>query len=203
MQASTIYFDFDRTLLDTDGLKAEQARRIAKITYLSEEQVVEGMKKYIASLIDHLDFHPEEYANYLASLYSVPAGDVMKVYLADTSYFAGFVFPEVVEVLTQLQQRGVSLGIFSSAQYEYQLHKLKYSGVMQFFKHDSIIIHPRKLTPEIVTKVPNESLVIDDDLAVVQELQKSHLHVVPIWCNRKSADEASGIRTIHTLRELL
>jgi len=198
-----VFFDFDRTLIDTDLLKTEQTRRIARITSLSEKQVTEGMRLYIESLTDHFQFNPGGYANFLADLYSISSGDVMKVYLSDSSYISYFVFPEVPRVLTDLKENGWRLGIFSSAVFEHQLHKLKNSGVMKFFEENSIIIHPRKLTPEIVNKVPEGAYVIDDDIDIAAALKRHHAHVIPIWCNRKTNEEHPTIKTVHNLSQLL
>jgi len=86
MDRNVIYFDFDRTLLDTDALKAEQERRIAQITELTIEQVNEGMHAYIASLDTHLHFSPDGYAVFLANRFNIDQNQVLKV-LSSTRFF--------------------------------------------------------------------------------------------------------------------
>jgi len=203
MDCQTIYFDFDRTLLDTDALKAEQERRIAQITELSIEQVNEGMRHYIASLDTHLHFPPEGYAAFLANRFSIDQNQVLKVYITDSNYIAEYLFPEVLEVLAELKNRGVELGVFSGAMFGHQKVKIERSGITEFISWKSILVTPQKLDSQVLSKIPRNALVIDDDIAVVTALVTQAPTLVPVWCNRKTSDQATGLKTIHSLKDLI
>ncbi|MCC7304367.1 HAD hydrolase-like protein [bacterium] len=203
MKSQVIYFDFDRTLLDTDSLKQEQARRIAKIAQLSEEQVYQGMQQYIESIPNHLYFDVGGYALFLGNLYDINPSDVTKIYLTDCNYIADFLFPETLEVLKKLSREGYSLGIFSSAVPGHQKIKIENTGVLEYIPWSSVIISPNKLDTDIVAKIPNNTIVIDDDRTIIVELLEKHPHLTPVWCNRKTDEKIYGIRTIKNLSELL
>lgn len=198
-----IYFDFDRTLIDTDSLKDEQAKRIGAITGLTPEQTHEGMRAYIKSLESHLDFTPEGYATFLENLYGVNPGDVLKIYVTDSNYVADFLFPEVLEVLTTLKKEGYSIGIFSAAMPGPQILKIEKTGVYDLVDKHLIIIDPRKLGIDALSQLPDGVMIVDDDFEVVSRLNKYSPRFTPVWCNRKSGEVNSVICTIHNLRELL
>lgn len=203
MQNKIIYFDFDRTLIDTDALKVEQAERVAKITQLTVAQVQEGMKQYIASIDNHLNFDIGEYAAFLARQFDVNPSDVAKIYLTDCNYIANYLFPESLEVLEKLREAGFALGIFSGAVPGHQKVKIESTGVLEFIPWDSVIISPQKLQNAVVSKVPEGATIIDDDPNVIQYLVDNHPLITPIWCNRKTNETMPQVRTIKNLRELL
>lgn len=200
MTPHVIYFDFDRTLLDTDALKQEQASRVAQITGLTSEEVTRGMQLYVSS-INHLDFTPEGYAFYLEQLYGINPSDVLKIYVTDSNYIAGYLFPEVLPVLKKLSDQGMSLGIFSSAVPGYQLLKIERTGILEFIDRQPII-SPRKLEPECVRKLPEGAVIIDDDQEVINNLVENHPQLLSIWCNRRNGKNHPKVRTIHNLEEL-
>lgn len=200
---SHIFFDFDRTLIDTDALKAEQAHRIAKITQLSVEDIHAGMRQYIDSIQNHLLFSVEGYAQFLSDLYGVSPGDVLKIYLTDCNYIADYVFPEVYEVLQTLSENNVEMGIYSTANPGHQRIKVEHSGVLKYIPWHKVVIAPNKLAPEIVAKVPNKVTLIDDDLEVLTTFQRVRPDVEVLWINRKQSTSSFSGKMIYSLRELL
>lgn len=203
MKSKIIYFDFDRTLLDTDALKIEQANRISRIANITVDQVNEGMKLYIEAIIDHFEFTPEGYAVFLEELYGVNPSDILKIYITDSNYIADFLFPEVLEVLKCLKERGHELGIFSAASPGHQRLKIERTGVFEYIEKHLIIIDPKKMGIDSLEKLPDEVTVIDDDCEIIRKLSKYMPRFNPIWCNRKSIDVMQNIQTIHDLRDLL
>ena len=203
VKGRVIYFDFDRTLLDTDELKEEQARRIALIAELSLEQVNQGMKEYIQSLADHVDFSPEGYATYLAAHFGVVPSDVIKIYITDSNYIKDFLYPNTLSVLRKLKNRHNDLGIFSAAIPGHQRLKIERTGVLSYINPTRIIIEPRKLELSILSKLPEGAIVVDDDKQVILWLCEHAKQITPIWINRKTEELLSGVMTISDISELL
>jgi FMN phosphatase YigB (HAD superfamily) len=202
MEKKIVYFDFDRTLLNTDALKIEQTKRIAGITNLSIIQIEEGMRLYVESIKNHLDFTPEGYAEYLSKEYGCNLSDVLKIYITDSNYIGEYLYPEVLGVLEELKKIGYSLGIFSAAMPGPQRLKISRTGVFEFTEEHLIIIDPRKLGIEVLEQLPDGVIIVDDDLQVIEKLQRHSPRFVPIWCNRKNQDDLPKTRTIHSLKEL-
>lgn len=202
MKRRVIYFDFDRTLLDTDALKKEQATRIAAITQLTLQQVEEGMKAYVRN-VNHLEFTPEGYAAYMADIYAVNPGDILKIYVTTPSFIRQFIFPEVRETLNELVQSGWNIGIFSAAIPGYQRLRIEATGILDYVHSELIIIDPHKTGIEALEKLPDDVLVVDDDRTVIEKLMLHMPRFRPVWCNRKTSEKLDKIPTITNLREVL
>lgn len=202
MKSSVIYFDFDRTLLDTDSLKLEQANRVATITQLTAAQVEEGMRAYVSS-VDHLEFTPEGYAQFMAELFSVVPSDIIKIYLTTPSYIAQFVFPEVKQTLTELVKRGWKIGVFSAAVPGYQRLRIEATGILEYVEKELVIIDPKKTGIDALEKLPDDVIIVDDDKNVIEKLARHMPRFRPIWCNRKNSDTLITVPTISNLLEVL
>lgn len=200
MDRNVIYFDFDRTLLDTDALKAEQAKRIANNTGLTIEQVNEGMRRYVNSVSGHLQFSPDGFSIFLSQYFTLDPHLALNVYMSDPRYIATYLFPEVLEELTK---RGYRLGIFSAAMFGYQKVKIENSGVLNWIPWSSVLISPKKLEKEILSQIPDGATVVDDDISVVNTLMVRAPSLIPVWCNRKTEETHATCKTIKSLRDLL
>jgi FMN phosphatase YigB (HAD superfamily) len=147
-----ILFDFDRTLFDTDALKAKQSEMIATITGLSVEQVESSMLDYIKTLESHLDFTPEGYSLYLEKIWGVNPGYVLKIYFTDTNYIGNYLFPEVFDVLKELSTR-YTLGILTQSHPDHQRVKIERTGVYGFrFLYNSKKEKRSRTTQDTFTK---------------------------------------------------
>lgn len=198
-----LLFDFDRTLLNTDALKAEQTLRIARITRTTPEEILEGMRGYIATIPSKNDFSPEGYALFLQDNLGVNPSDVLKIYITVPSYVTGFLYPEALPIMTELRARGYRLGIYSEARKEHQRLKLERTGVLELCVQKYVIIAQKKVVDEVVLSLPQGTIIVDDDRGVIEGLQRYSSLIEPIWLNRKSNDSHPEVRTIFSLTQLL
>jgi FMN phosphatase YigB (HAD superfamily) len=197
-----IFFDFDRTLIDTDALKSEQAKRLANATQLTVEQVNGVMQSYISTLRDSYEFTIDNYIAALSSTYGVNPKEVEKVYFTETAYIADYIFPDVFPTLRQLKKKGVLIGIFSESNPKHQWIKFEKSGVLEFIDRQYIIVAKHKTEKQTISQLPKDVILIDDSLRVLDAMLTLAPDLKYLWLNRKSKDVHSIIPTIHTLNEI-
>jgi hypothetical protein len=70
----------------------------------------------------------------------------------------------------------------------------------KFFQEDYIFIHRRKTSDEVLSALPKNAMVVDDnhDLAV-----RLSSYVDAVWMNRRTDDDDPEVKTIHSLKDVL
>lgn len=88
--------------------------------------------------------------------------DTQKLYL-DSLY------PDAVTTLALLSKEYL-LGIFSQGYREFQENKLRQCGIMPYFKKEYIFIFPDKTLSSALKTLPENAVIIEDKLSVVQKI---------------------------------
>lgn len=199
----TVLFDFDRTLIDTDALKREQAKRVAQILGENIDTVEELMKAYIESLDSHLDFDITEYATFIHHRYHIPVEYIRNVYVNNPTYIRNFVYPEVIETLKILRQRGYVLGILSQASMESQRIKFEYSGVLSFMSPAYVSVVRRKTTEKALSIIDLGAMFVDDDWEVIEYVIRMRPDIRAVYIDRSNGNRCDYPLRITSLDKII
>jgi FMN phosphatase YigB (HAD superfamily) len=199
MNDNVIYFDIDRTLIDSVKIRENTRNNIVIKCGISREKVEEYINEYVVTLA-----HKNGYS-YVAMLrhLSQKSGidfDLLKQAHDRPENFEKSLYDDVVTTLTKLKENNI-LGIYSEGWDDYQLNKLKLSGIYKFFDRDKIIISRKKLSSELVDKMGN-AIVVDDWIEVIDYL-KNFPTITPIWLNLLDSKNNKTAKTIYSLSELI
>jgi hypothetical protein len=124
----------------------------------------------------------------------------LKNFLDSESIYNIYIYNDARDVLSQLAQ-GNNLGIFSDGDFNYQNKKI--SSIKEFFQDNLTFITIGKLMNGFLEKIPNGAMIVDDDKNVLEKLKQLRPDLELVWINRKDEEKIEGVRTIHTLREML
>jgi FMN phosphatase YigB (HAD superfamily) len=196
-----LLFDIDHTLIDTNKLKIIQLAELFKISGLRKEYFDKIKNGYIKSLASPIDFSPEDLSTVLSRSSGKNKAQFLSVFYSSPKVYRESLFAETFIVLESLQ-KNYSLGIFSEGKVTFQKIKLKHSGISKFFNPLYVYIFPRKTTDEIFYALPDEAIIVDDNIKKLEFLLKRPL-IKSVWLNRKSKTKHKIIPTIHTLEELI
>lgn len=195
-----ILFDIDRTLLNTQKFKTLYQQSILESIRVKKKDFLVTQSKYLSSLESSTDFDHKSYINFLGKNLKVSVKVIKRAFLK-RNLFVRSLFPECVSVLAKLHKRH-KLGVFSEGVRDYQILKIKMSGIYNFFDPKQIFIFRRKLETKNLQKLPKEVFIVDDKEEVIKALL-SYGGFEPVWLNLKSDRKLSGVLTVRTLRDLL
>lgn len=195
-----ILFDFDRTLFDTSLFGREISEKIEKLLNIPPGLFNNIKKQYQSKLLNPTDFDPDDFLLLLSKESSVSLQDLKKTFFKDSQCYKSAVYSEVIDVLKKLRKQS-ELGIYSEGVIDWQMLKLRNSGLIKFFDPKLIFIFRRKTLPEALAKLPKDCVIVEDNLQVIDELSQNKFN--SIWINRKDASLTENVRTIHTLDELI
>jgi len=194
-----ILFDIDLTLYDSLHFRQLYPPLMAQALGISLDELRETQTGYLNTLEKSTDFLPEEYLQHIAETHSFPYQKLHDIYY-DPGLFKASLYPDTVPALTRLKP-DFNLGIFSEGYRNFQITKLKYSGIYDFFDPEYIFIHRRKTDPETLSSLPDNSLIIDDNPVIIS-LLLINLPIKPIWINRKNNLKNPDIITISSLNDI-
>lgn len=186
----SVYFDFDKTLLDTNLFFSIL---MAALNEAYGKDLHPVLEQYENTLDSRILFNHEvcfwQIAFYLANEDTALGEQIHARILADflkkQDYYTPAIYPEVLEVLQQLQQSYL-LKIFTEGYPPWQRLKLLASGLGEYLNGG--IIAPSKRTPQIIQKIEEDSVVVDDNpdvIAVLLLSMQSGEAFTPVWLNRK------------------
>lgn len=78
-------------------------------------------------------------------------------------------YPDAIATLALLAKE-YPLGIFSQGYREFQENKLKQCGIVSYFKKECIFIFPDKTLTSVLDTLPENAVIIEDKLSVVQKI---------------------------------
>lgn len=110
-----------------------------------------------------------------------------------------FWIPETFDVFEKLKG-SYRLGIYSEGTKKFQNYKFDALEIIHLLDDDLIFIVDLKTNPEAVSKIPKNSIVVDDKESVCDCLTNSG--VKAIWLNKKDNQVSSKFQTIHSLTDL-
>lgn len=197
MEKQLILFDFDKTLFNIKSYFADQLFPAAERELKMSGNVLENISKdYRETLTRSTQFDPEGWLE-VAKRHGQFDVESFRELMTRPEFFQRAVFPEVFPSLTQLSQTYV-LGIYSEANYNWQMKKLELSGLINYFDQKYISISNDKTSDEVIADLPVGAIVIDDKLEVIAALKRRE-EVHPIWINRRGLQ---GLTNVHEIRDL-
>jgi FMN phosphatase YigB (HAD superfamily) len=192
-------FDIDLTLYDSLHFRALYPPLMANALNISLQELTRTQNIYLNTLEKSTDFLPQMYLRHIADHYKFPYRQLQAIYY-DPGLFRASLYPDTIPALQKLHPLYI-LGIFTEGNTDFQINKLKYSGIWDYFNQKYIYIHRRKLDPEIIVRMPPNATVVDDRLEVVEKLQPFP-RIQPVWLNRKNQITHLSVPTIHKLTDL-
>lgn len=194
-----ILFDIDKTLIDTDALRLLQRETLAQALGVSSQDIADRFMKYYGTLKDTSDFAPSDFLPYLSRTYQTSLENLREVFFAPLN-FQKVLYPDVVEVLSHLRNQGYTLGLYSQGDQEFQEHKMLANNLLTFFEKPHRHIMREKMDPSLIENLPENTVIIDDRVEVVQFLEQFP-NAIPVRMVR-DASSPLGYYTISSLRDL-
>ena len=107
-----ILFDIDETLINTDQLRILQRKTLADTLQKSDEDIANCFIEYYGDLEKTSDFDPDEFLAFASEKFGFPLEKLKDAFFQPTN-FQMVLYPEVVETLANLRNKGYTLGIYS------------------------------------------------------------------------------------------
>ena len=195
-----ILFDIDRTLFDTDKFVESTNKGLATLAKTTVQAVCQKKDEYIHSLAHDFLFRTQEYATHLGAFFNLLPKDILHEFLDNPEHYAHALYPDTLTTLQVLGKRSL-LGIYSEGEISFQHNKLHKTGLIHHMHPQHIHIYERKLTDDVVKKLPKGVIIVDDKLTVVEGL--TTYGVQAIWINRKTKEKHATIPTVFSLSEVV
>lgn len=200
VKSKTIYFDIDRTLIDSVKIREQTRSEIAQESGLSREKVEECINEYVSTLAHKNGYSYMEMLRHLSQESGIDI-EILRQSHDLPANFVNSLYNDTVKTLTKLKENNNSLGIYSEGWDDYQINKLKLSGIYKFFDEDKIIISRNKSVFKLVKQM-GQAIVIDDWPEVIDYLAQ-YPQITPIWLNLLDSRNHKTARTVHSLGELV
>lgn len=179
MAQSHIYFDIDKTLIDSTKLLSNCGAALEKAG-VKRDIFTQIVDEYVGMLPSKTSFNPETLLQKLSDATQIETA-TLQTHFWQAEAFAAAVYYDVIPTLQQAAKNH-QLGTFSQGVLDWQQKKLQLSGLEKFFVKDLILIAPDKLADSVVIRLAEKATVIDDKKDVVEHLRtkRSDLHVFRI-----------------------
>ncbi|HAV14890.1 MAG TPA: hypothetical protein DCX25_01020 [Candidatus Pacebacteria bacterium] len=198
--AGPILFDIDRTLFDTDRFIESTHKSLARLAKTTIGAVRQRKDEYTNNLSDDFLFRTRDYATNLGKAFHIAPEKILHDFLHNSAHYTQALYPDTLSALQALGEKNI-LGIYSEGEIQFQHNKLHQTGMMRYIHPDYLHIYERKLTDDVVKKLPKGTVVIDDKLTVVEGL--ASYGVQAIWINRKTKEKHARIPTVFSLSEVV
>jgi len=194
-----VLFDIDKTLFNSSVLMEGFNNRLSIETGVEVSTLINIYSDYISGLESRTDFEPSGFIKKLANETRIETKILNDIFF-DKRIYKKALYPEVIDVLKELKQSGISMGTFSEGRVNFQMEKLEMAGINHFFE-GPMIIERRKLSDESINRIPEGSIIIDDKRDVVEKLHLFKKFKL-FWINRNDNEKIPGIKTINNLLEI-
>ncbi len=202
MSKEVIFFDLDRTLIDTATINENCKKSTLLSSGINGQKYDECFQEYKNTLEHSADFDPNIFLEKMAKDLEVEKAK-LEIGFWNKDNFC--VYPEVFEVLSELAKNN-NMAIFSEGVRDgWQIVKINNTEISKFFDLKISLIERRKLNSEVISKIPFGATVIDDKRVVIEKLYETRPDLKLYWINRTDEQEIknSRVTTIQNLRELL
>lgn len=199
MNKKIIYFDIDKTLIDSNKLRELTRSGMCKELKLNREEINKIIDEYVNDLKYKNDFCREEMIKKI-SLKTGIKYSLLKNAHDKSIYYKKALYKEVIKTLIKLKKEGYQLGIYSEGFLKYQMDKLKLSGIYKYFDIEKINIERRKMDEKIVKKMDGAT-IIDDNIEVIKYLS-NFSSIINIYINRIDGKKHNIFNTIFNLNEI-
>jgi len=202
MNKETIFFDLDRTLVDTTTVNENCKNATLISSGIDYQAYDECFHAYRSTLEFSTDFNPVNFLNMMSKKSGIEKSKLAMGFWNKDNFC---IYPEVFEVLSKLAENN-NLAIFSEGvRDEWQIVKIKNTKIKKFFDLKISLIERRKLDIEVIAKIPFGATVIDDKKMVIEKLYETRPDLKLYWVNRIDQEkiENDRVATIRNLRELI
>jgi len=163
------------------------------------EEYRDTQNGYLNTLEKSTDFLPVKYLRHIAHTYSYPFQKLHDIYY-NPELFRASLYPDTIPALDKLKLKN-TLGIYSEGNHDFQITKLKLSGIFDYFDPNFIFIHRRKIDPVIISSLPENTTIVDDRTDVIDSLSQ-YANLSLVWLNRKDNSQHPFIQTVNILTSL-
>ena len=135
------YIDFDNTLYETAKLTSKMLTNVANVISLKTGKEYESIFEYVKNNFDSTNDNIFTYGKKLAEKYDVDGDDINDAINNAINNGRDFIFPDARLFLIKLKELGHKVYILTylpKTNQEYQMQKIKGSGIASFF--DGIIM---------------------------------------------------------------
>ena len=188
-----ILFDIDYTLINTSQLKENLIDVLTNIIQVKKNDFIKAMSLYTKNLKSSTDFRPEGYCLFLSKRFRCNHGKLLDAFYKSNKTYENILYPDTIKLLERLKEKYI-LGIFSEGYINFQLTKLKASGILPYFDKKYIFIGRRKLSKKCLDLIPANSIIIDDNKKVVDILTKNNIK--SLWVNRRDSIKQNSILSV-------
>jgi len=179
-----ILFDLDYTLIDTDLLRELTNLKICQAINLPNARIKKATKSFSFFLKKSIRFSPQKYARFMALELNQPKleNQILKVFSLKSLYQKSL-YPQTLPILKKLNAR-YRLGIYSEGVKEFQMAKLKLSGIINYLDRNLVFIYSDKTgkAGKLVKKF-SEIFFVDDNPKHIKDIALTGGNR-PIWLKR-------------------
>jgi len=197
MNNSILLFDIDYTLFNTDIFRNKIIEETLSQFKLDEKRVRQFYFEYERNINTPVGINIKHFTEQIGKEFNLSPELLFSIMMERKRLYFESLYPDTVSTLTLLS-KGYVLGIFSQGYRSFQENKLKQCDIISYFKQENIFIFPDKTLESVLKTLPENAIIIEDKLSVVQ-LIKSPLKAIHI--NRKEGQSTHSL-SINTLAEL-
>lgn len=179
-----ILFDLDRTLFDTDWFGVRMRQILEEMTGFKYEVIQARIDVYKNGLESNLWFDFRELVKDFADS-DEEYSKIVHAFVSDQTAFR--VYDDVRDCLSNLKDKGYTLGIFSEGVEWFQEIKLDKIGIRKYLGSELLFIGLNKRTKEFLDQIPEGAVIVDDNPEVIEVLENDG-RFVPVWLNRKGLE---------------
>ncbi|MFA5532126.1 MAG: hypothetical protein WDA13_00815 [Candidatus Shapirobacteria bacterium] len=196
-----ILFDLDDTLMDTKKLSRLLYEDISKTTGIDIKEIIRLKDEYKLGLECHTDYYPDDLLAYIHEKTGKRIEPSQNPF-NKKSIFKEALYVETIETLREL--RGFyNLGTLTEGHNDYQFNKMSFSGIINFIDPKLIYIARRKLSNEVLDRIPDGTTVVDNDREVVKKLHNTNkgkrLNIFLLEKDISESEKVEGIEIIESL----
>lgn len=196
-----IIFDFDHTLFDTKRFFLFFEKKFVEKFNLKKEIFEKSFKKSKNNF-----YKPQKHFLLLSKKIKVFSKKDFEKELFSLlkKYSKKFLYPEVLEVLNKLK-KDFSLYLISFGEKNFQMEKIKGSGIGKYFK--KIIITSKRDKTPIIKKIlqrDKKAVFVDDDQETIKKVKENFPEIFVIMIDREKKKKDKGLADllITNLKEL-
>lgn len=186
-----IFFDFDDVLFYTDPFIHGKQEIFARygIPYDMYRMTYEQSKSGNENTLQIYDM--DAHIHILKNMFSDLNEEGIRHDMENLSVQSGkFIFPDVSEIVQQLKSEGHWLGIVSYGQSDFQMSKIRHSGLVPYF--DKIIVGKERksiMLQPVISKISDGDKIwfLDDSPKFLEDVKQTYPQIQTVQVMRKEA----------------
>lgn len=185
MKKTILLFDIDYTLFDTDIFRDTSLKEIALRCNLDEKKVREFYSEYRKGDQNPAGINMKHFTEQIGGEFNLSPEFLFSIVMDTQKLYRDSLYPDAVSTLALLSKE-YRLGVFSQGYREFQENKLRQCGIMPYFKKEYMFIFPDKTLSSALKTLPENAVIIEDKLSVVQKI---HPPLIAIHMDRRNEKE--------------